>query len=181
MKTRITAAAVIVVMSLIGGCASIPANRDFNPKLNFDDYRTFTWISAHPLIDPSATGSDSLEGRIERVARDLLTAKGYRFVTSVDQADFVVGFGIGATDQQRVDAYPAAYAGPWHWDGGSVQAGADRLYVEGRLVVDIFDARSHQPAWHGWAPKTLRIRDKKDPTPAIRSSLTLILVNFPPG
>jgi len=171
----------MVVMSLIGGCASIAANHDFNPKIDFDDYRTFSWISTHPLIDPSTTASDSLEGRIKQVARDLLTAKGYRFVESVDQADFVVGFGIGATDQLRIATYPSGYAGPWHWDGGGTREGTDSQYAEARLVVDIFDVRSHQPAWHGWATKTLRTSAEKDPTPAIRAALTPIFANFPPG
>jgi hypothetical protein len=168
-------------MLLTGGCASITANHDFNPKVDFDDYRTFSWVSAHPLIDPSTTAGDSLEGRIQQVARDLLTAKGYRFVESADQADFVVGFGIGATDSQRMDAYAAGYAGPWHWDGSGAHDGTACQYVEARLVVDIFDVRSHQPAWHGCAPKTLRTHKKKDPTPAIRAALTQIFVNFPPG
>ena len=181
MKTRIGSVAVIVAMSLIGGCASIAARHDFNPKVDFDDYRTFSWISGHPLIDPSTTASDSLEGPTKQVAQDLLTAKGYRYVESIDQADFVVGFGIGATDQQRMEAYPAAYAGPWHWDGGGAHEGTTRQYAEARLVVDIFDVRSHQPAWHGWAAKALRISAHKDPTRAIRAALTPILANFPPG
>jgi len=181
MKTRIRAVTVIVAMLLIGGCASVAVNHDSNPKVDFDDYRTFSWISAHPLIDPSASAGDSLEGHIKQVARDLLTAKGYRFVESPDQADFVVGFGIGATDPQRMAAYPAHYAGPWHWGGSGSHEETARQYVEARLVVDIFDVRSHQPAWHGWAPKTLRTHNKKDPTPAIRSALTLIFVNFPPS
>jgi len=54
-------------------------------------------------------------------------------------------------------------------------------HVEGRLVVDIFDVRTHQPAWHGWATRTLSTSDRKDPQPAIRSALTAILANFPPG
>ncbi len=40
---------------------------------------------------------------------------------------------------------------------------AVRQHVEGRLVVDIFDVRTHQPAWHGWATKSLSTSGKKDP------------------
>ena len=111
---------------------------------------------------------------------DLLTAKGYRYVDDPEKADFVVGFGLGATDKLRIDTYPAAYRGPWHWPGGSHEVTV-RQHIEGRLVVDIFDVRTHQPAWHGWATRTISASAKKDPQAAIRSALTAIFANFPPG
>ena len=180
MKTWIQTIAVIVAASAIGGCTTIAANHDFNPALNFDQYKTFSWISPHPLVDPAPGVSPLLAGRIEQTARDLLTAKGYRFVEDPDQADFIVGFGLGATDKLRIDTYPAAYRGPWHWHGAGHDASI-RQHTEGRLVVDIFDVRSHQPAWHGWATKTITMSDQKDPQPAIRTALTAIFANFPPG
>jgi len=164
----------------IDGCTTIEAHHDFSPTVDFDQYKTFAWISPHPLVDPAPPVSPLIESRIEQTAKDLLTAKGYRFVDDPDKADFVVGFGLGATDKVRIDAYPATYRGPWHWPGGSHEV-ALRQHVEGRLVVDIFDVRTHKPAWHGWATKTLSTSDQKDPQPAIRAALTAIFANFPPG
>jgi hypothetical protein len=133
-------------------------------------------------VDPAPSVSASVESRIEQTARDLLTAKGYRFVDDPGKADFVVGIGLGATDKLRIDTYPATYRGPWHWpDRGHETV---RQHGEGRLVVDIFDVRTQQPAWHGWATKTLTTgdtkSDEKDLQAAIRSALTAILANFPP-
>jgi hypothetical protein len=179
MKTWIRTVLVIVAVSVIGACATVAANHDFNPAVNFDQYRTFSWVSEHPLVDPSPDASPLLEGRIEQTARDLLVAKGYRFVDDPQQADFVVGFGLGATDKLRIDTYPSTYRGPWHWRG---QHGTSvRQHTEGRLVVDIFDVRSHQPAWHGWATRTFTSNDLKDPQNALRAALTAIFANFPPG
>jgi hypothetical protein len=178
MKTLIRALAIGAVTVLIG-CETISATHDFNPAINFDQYRTFAWISAHPLVDPAPNVNPLLEGRIEQTARDLLTAKGYRFVDEPERADFVVGFGLGATDKVRIDAYPAAYRGAWHWNAGHDVT--VRQHTEGRLVVDIFDVRTHQPAWHGWSAKTLTVVDRKDPQPAIRSALAAIFANFPPS
>ncbi len=184
MKKRIRTTSLIVAMTIvavaISGCTTIAAHHDFNPTVNFDQYKSFAWISPHPLVDPAPSVSPLIQSRIEQTAKDLLTAKGYRFVEDPEKADFVVGFGLGATDKVRIDAYPATYRGPWHWPGGSHEVTV-RQHVEGRLVVDIFDVRTHQPAWHGWATRTLSTRDRKDPQPAIRSALTAIFANFPPG
>jgi hypothetical protein len=185
MKMWIRTMAVVVATMAIGGCATIAANHDFNPAVNFDQYKTFSWVSPHPLVDPSPGDNAQLEGRVEQIARDLLTAKGYRFVDDAERADFVVGFGLGATEKLRIDTYPAAYRGPWHWHGSQhIRASSDatvRQHADGRLIVDIFDVRSHQPAWHGWATRTITTDDLKDPQPAIRAALTAILANFPPG
>ena len=178
MKTLIRALAICAMTVLIG-CQTISATHDFNPAVNFDQYRTFAWISSHPLVDPAPSVSPSLASRIEQTARDLLTAKGYRYVDDPEKADFVVGFGLGATDKVRIDTYPATYRGPWHWNGA--RDVTVRQHTEGRLVVDIFDVRTHQPAWHGWATRTITTSDRKDPQPAIRSALTAIFANFPPS
>lgn len=180
MKTWIRKVLVIVAASAIAACVTIAANHDFNPAVNFDQYKTFSWVSPHPLVDPSPDVSPLLEGRIEQTVRDLLVAKGYRFVDDPQQADFVVGFGLGASDKLRIDTYPSTYRGPWHWRGQAHDASV-RQHTEGRLVVDIFDVRSHQPAWHGWATRTLTSNDLKEPQNALRAALTAILANFPPG
>lgn len=112
MKTWIRTVLVIAAAAAIGGCTTVAANHDFNPAVNFDRYKTFSWVSPHPLVDPSPDVSPLLEGRIEQIARDLLVAKGYRFVDDPEQADFVVGFGLGATDKLRINTYPSTYRGP---------------------------------------------------------------------
>lgn len=181
MKRSIRTIALFMAVTAISGCATIAAHHDFNPDVSFDQYKTFAWVSPHPLVDPEPAAGPSMESRIEQTARDLLIAKGYRYVDDVDQADFAIGFGLGASDKLRIDTYPAAYRGPWYWRGGSHEVTA-RQHIEGRLVVDIFDVRSHRPAWHGWATRTISARDqKKDPQPAIRAALTAIFANFPPG
>jgi hypothetical protein len=172
---------VVVVATFVAGCSTTLAKHDFNPAIDFDSYKTFAWISAHPLVAAPAGTNPLLEGRIEQTARDLLTAKGYRFVDNAERADFVVGFGLGATDKVRIDSYPAGYHGAWHWPGTGAQDVNVRQFIEGRLTVDIFDVATHQPAWHGWATKNITPKVQADSSPAIREALTAILAHFPPG
>jgi hypothetical protein len=173
---------VFVLSAVVAGCSTTLARHDFNPSIDFDSYKTFAWISAHPLVAAPAGTNPQLADQIEQVARDLLTAKGYRYVDSVKQADFAVGFGLGATDQVRIDSYPAAYRGAWHWPGSTGAQDIDvRQFIEGRLTVDIFDVATHQPAWHGWATRNITAKKEADARPAIRDALKVILAHFPPS
>jgi Domain of unknown function (DUF4136) len=168
---------VVIAMLAHGGCAGTVAHHDFDPAVDFDHYKTFSWISEHPLVLSSGLNA-ALEGRIQQSARDLLTAKGFRFVETAPQADFVVGFGVGASDKSRIEAYPVAYTGRWTWRAHGARDTSARQQVEGRLVVDIFDVRSHRPVWHGWSTKALA---GDADAAAIREALTAILAHFPPG
>jgi len=178
MKTWRRVVAAWFAATVVAACSTVAANHDFNPATNFDTYKTFSWISAHPLVDPTPT--PMLEGRIQQIARDLLSAKGYRFVEDPAQADFLVGFGLGASDKLRIDTYPAAYRGQWHWRPGAHDVTV-RPRTEGRLVVDIFDVRTHQPVWHGWATRSLTTNDLRESSGALRTALTAIFANFPPS
>src|SRR5258708_7635562 len=111
MKCEMHAVLVFALTVLVAGCSTTLATHDFNPSIDFDSYKTFAWISAHPLVAPPAGTNPELEDQIEQVARELLTAKGYRFVDNTEQADFAVGFGLGATDAVRIDSYPSGYRG----------------------------------------------------------------------
>jgi hypothetical protein len=180
MKAGLKAIAAIVWIGWIAGCASVTAKHDFNPAVDFDDYRSFSWVSEHPLVAAPEGVNPLLENRLQQTTRELLTAKGYRFVADASDASFVVGFGLGATDKVRIDSYPAHYRGAWHWRAVPVQEVSVQQYVEGRLTVDIFDVATEQPAWHGWSTRKITSSVQNDPRQAIREALTAILANFPP-
>jgi hypothetical protein len=182
MKFEKRVAFVIAVAVLVAGCSTTLARHESNPSIDFDSYKTFAWVSAQPLVAAPAGTNPLLEDQIEQVARDLLTAKGYRYVDNAEQADFVVGFGLGATDKVRIDSYPVGYRGAWHWPGttGAPEVNV-RQFIEGRLTVDIFDVATHQPAWHGWATKNITAKVEADSRPAIRDALTVIFSHFPPS
>ncbi len=180
MKSALHAMVAIVVIVLVAGCASTSATHDFNPSVDFDDYRTFSWVSRNPLVAAPEGANPLLEDRLEQTTLDLLSAKGYRFVADPKAADFVIGFALGATEKVRIESYPARYRGAWHWGGAGVQEVSVQQHIEGRLTVDIFDVATQQPAWHGWATRRITSSVRKEARQAIRDALTAILANFPP-
>ena len=56
-----------------------------------------------------------------------------------------------------------------------------RQYREGTLSIDLFDAHSHRPVWHGWAKKQLTKADMERSEAAIQEAVDKVLAQFPPG
>jgi hypothetical protein len=88
-----------------------------------------------------------------------------------------------------VNAYPDPYLGAgWGWGrrgwwgGGYWGDNLDvRQYREGTLSIDVFDAKSHRPVWHGWAKKELNRNDIEHSEEPIRKAVAAVLAKFPPS
>jgi hypothetical protein len=174
---------VIAAAMVLGGCASLRVGSDFDPAAHFATYHSFTWMprehhgSDNPLVVQRA--HDSIEAELIR--------KGYVPATSADQADFTVDYTIGARDRMDVQSYPSTYVGYGWWDAPGWWGGAYwgnrvdvRQYREGTLSIDVFDARSHRPVWHGWAKKDLTRSDIERSAGPIQNAVAAVLDKFPP-
>jgi hypothetical protein len=54
-------------------------------------------------------------------------------------------------------------------------------YREGTLAIDVFDARTHRPVWHGWVKKELSSKDIEQPAEPISKAVSAVLAKFPPA
>ena len=53
-----------------------------------------------------------------------------------------------------------------------------RQYTQGKLAIDVYDVKSHQPAWHGWAVKRISSKDKEMPSSAIKDIVHKLVIQF---
>lgn len=192
LEHRSTYLAAAVVLALTG-CATgknIQTYDDYNPEINFSSYRTFSFMSEHPMkvSEASSPVSPLLEGRMMRAIRGDLTRKGFSYVDDPDSADMVVSFTIGSRDQIRVDQYPvtyqAAYGRYYRPYGYGIGYGTEtrvRNYTEGQLAIDIFDVKTKTPAFHGSASTRITQSDRENPAELIIQIVTETLDGFPPG
>jgi hypothetical protein len=182
MGTSRLAGTCLFVSIVAAGCATAPveARSDFDSSADFTSYRSFGWISEHPLafVDPST--SPQFEGRAMTAISEVLQDKGYRFEADGRQADFVVSFSLGARDEVRVNSYPAQYDNVWESEGQVQQAADVRTYTEGTLAIDLFDVERRQPVWHGWVVKTISANDRANASAVTRELVEAILAKFPP-
>jgi len=160
---------------LLSGCATIKTGSHRDETASFDDYRTFSWIADNPMIlgrGDSPSVSPLTQKKIVDAIAGELTRKGFVYAADRSAADFVLSYTIGTRERIEATSYPSAYQGAWGWHlYGRYYYDIEvehRMYTEGTLGVDVFDGKSKQPVWHGWASKTISTSDREDPSSSIQ-------------
>ncbi|MEZ5557690.1 MAG: DUF4136 domain-containing protein [Pseudomonadales bacterium] len=179
---RYSTLGILISILLTTGCESVKTRTDHDPSIDFSTYHSFAWVSDDMSLSVQHDISPLTGERIRKSVAATLTGKGFAFTEDRTAADFLVGFTVGSRDRVRVDAnaYPVGFAGPYRWGRTYYQDIDVRNYTEGRLAIDVFDVRLKRPVWHGFATKSLSVRDREDPEGLIGRAVTGILADFPP-
>jgi len=191
MKTAAKLLATLLC-ALLAGCATqMTATNDFDPAVDFSQYRTFSWIDPNPLVRAVTKRplSPLLVVPLQEQAAQALTARGLTFVGDPADADLVVAFTIGSREGLRINSFPTrsfqtgprgrrGYAWGNYWSGSTVTT---RRYKEGQLAVDLFDVAKARPVWHGTTSSRVTSRDLEAPQDLIRRAVDAIFAEFPPG
>jgi len=195
MRLLRTGFVVLATAALLTGCASgFEATYDHDPSNDFAGYKTFAWVSEHPMTVGATDRivNPMLEPRIMVTVESALGAKGYSLVPDAESADFALAFTVGSREEIKVDSYPSMTAGhvgygyPRHWGGwGGAYYGYGtettvRQYTKGMLSIDVFDVSDRRPVWHGVATKTINESDREDADGTVQAAVDAILVGFPP-
>ena len=124
--------------------------------------------------------------RVDDEIENAFIAKGYQLVNDPEAADFTISYTVGSRDKIKVSNYPSTYASfAWGYGYYGGMYGRNmatqtniRQYSEGKLAIDIYDVKSHQPAWHGWATKRISTNDKESPSLAIKNAVNQVVAQF---
>ncbi len=193
-----TALSLFVVLTLSACASTLKSSVDVADHAEFGELRTYAWITDQPIFASNAVSPEVVnplnEQRIRAAIEEQLENKGYRRV-SIDQADFVVAFTLGARERVRVQQYynnlGYGYYGYHRGFGrfgrgiGGFGRGFDgfgssvsvRTFTEGILVVDIFENTAKEAIWHGSATKRL---SRDDGTRGlIDEAVAVLLAEFP--
>lgn len=195
-----TALSLLLVLSISACATPLKSSVDVADHAEFGELKTYAWITDQPLFTSNVASPDVVnplnEQRIRTAVEGQLQNKGYRKV-SIDQADFVVAFTLGARDRVRVTQYyndfGYNYYGYHHGFsrfgrfsrfnrfgrgfngfGPSVSV---QTFTEGTLVVDIFDNTENEAIWHGSASK--RLSRDNGALELIDEAVTALLAEFP--
>ena len=101
MKIKISFLLALLSMLVLSGCATgFKAIYDHDPAKDFSTYRTFAWISDHPMKVGEGVGVTNplLEPRIMSAVESTLAARGYEKVAETENADFVLSFTVGSRE-----------------------------------------------------------------------------------
>jgi hypothetical protein len=181
-------AALIFAGAFLSGCSTMESGAHHDELASFANYQTFAWVTDNPLIlgdGEQSSISPLARKEIIRSIEDELSRKGFSYVENREQADFVLAYTVGTREKIVATSYPTAYRGAWGWHlYGHYYYQTEvvhRTYTEGTLGIDIFDGRTKEPVWHGWASKTVTSADRENPTPAIQEAVAEIIKRFPPA
>ncbi|MGB5581898.1 MAG: DUF4136 domain-containing protein [Woeseia sp.] len=187
MHWQIVAGSVLLGV-VLGGCATIKTGSHHDEAASFKDFRTFSWIADNSLIvapgDSPPISALTQKKIVDAISQEL-RRKGFVYKADRDDADFVMSYTVGTRDRIEASSYPTPYHGDWGWHlykrypyRSEV---VHRMYTEGTLGVDVFDGKTKQPVWHGWATKTISTSDRKDPSESINNAVAALFAEFPPG
>jgi hypothetical protein len=179
---------LLVLAVALSACQTpIQGHYEINRAAPFHSYATFAWITADPLVRPAAGVIPGEQVRVSPVMEQVLRQavdrklleKGFEKRADPESADLIVSFSVGARDKIQVTSYPAHSGyryGAW---GGGWQSDV-RTYTEGTLAIDVFDVRTHQAVWHGWASKRVSTStDQAQRTATLNEAVDAILGQFP--
>ena len=161
---------------MLAACASTThVASDYDRNTQFSNLHRFTLI-ARPH---GGASSGALQQRVDDAIREELTAKGFSYVATQDQADFAVDFSVGARDRQQATEYLTDSRNPWGPGEWGYELDVPR-YLEATFAIEVFDIRSQRVVWRGVANRDLSRSELENSDDQIRTVVSYVLAGFPP-
>ncbi len=157
MKKLLFLISVIGVTFLIG-CSTVSVSADYDKKVDFRSYKTFTLLPWNPHNDSIV--SPFTKERILAALKNEMAKRGYIYEPDIKKAELGVNTFILTKEKTDYQVYSNYYGGygyyygyPWAWYGPvgpayntSVQ---QRDYIEGTVIIDVFDTKQKKLIWQG--------------------------------
>jgi len=127
------------------------------PGVNFSSFQTYYWAKTDAV-----PGNDILNERIMAAVDRGMAQRGWTKAPE-GQADLAVAANVSTNERQKLETF---YGGPgwggWGWGGWGPTTTTVRTYLEGTLVVDLFDAANRKLVWRGVATDTVSDNPQKN-------------------
>ena len=173
---------------LLNACSSIKVVSDFDPTVDFTQYKTFEYYGW--MEDSDKLLNDLDKRRIESAFAAEFKARGLELVES--GGDLVVGLFIVTEQKTQTTAHTTqmggmggyyggyyGYGPGWGWGGGhSTTTYSEYNYVEGTLVCDVFDKAKEQLVWEGIGRGTVD-QDPSSRDENIPAAVKKIMAEYP--
>ncbi|ALN20729.1 DUF4136 domain-containing protein [Ectopseudomonas mendocina] len=177
----------LLLALLLGGCASVSLERDFDPSRDFAAYRTWSWMDDKLTYQPddARLKSDITEARISQAVAEQLDQRGLRQAAD-GKGDLMVQSVLIVDERQ--DQITTQYGGGWggywggYWGGPAFTETRRVDYKVATLQIDLYDTKDGKLVWRGSGEQIMR---SQPPTPAereraIRETVTQVLSQYPP-
>lgn len=174
-KRTLSLAFSLLAVVLLHGCAVSEVDpkvfTDYDPGTRYSSYTTFAWQTP-PLVSssPRPVASETRDFALKETAT-LLVAKGLQQVQTAADADLLVSVVVGSRGGLVVNNYPGRWGGNYSDLREVTTAG---------LGVEIFNRKTTQRLWTGWATTGLTAEVYANRQDVIKEILTMVLAEYPP-
>jgi hypothetical protein len=146
---------------------------DYDRNVNFSKYRTFS------IMKGNSSGNPLMDQRAAADVASALTSRGWKEAPAGEAQTTVVVHAATKTKHSYQTFYDGW--GGWRWRGGGF--GQTQTFVTdykvGTLVVDIFDAKTKEAIWHGFASDALSDNAREN-AKATEQAVEKMFNTFPP-
>ncbi len=167
-------------------CSSVKVTTDIDKTADFTKYQTVSFLGWQEDIAKVISPFDQ-----ERIRNGLKTEMGIRNLKLVDEnGDMVISTFIVSEQKTSVTAYTNYYGGGagrgygrgrrgggWGM-GGSTTTYSESDYVQGTMVIDVFDKESTALIWQGVGVGTVKSKPEKREK-SLPKAVSTIMKDFP--
>jgi hypothetical protein len=155
-------------------CAyGIKVRTDYDRTANFAKYHTFF------ILKGTSSGNAVMDDQIESDVKAALADREWLAVPRDEGEAVVVAHASTKTKHSYETFYDGWGGWRWRWGGAVGPTTIVEDYQVGTLVVDIFDARTKQAIWHGFATDAVSDDPIKNAN-RTQDAIDKMFKNFPP-
>jgi hypothetical protein len=178
-QTARTAGLILSLTLLLAACSGISTSTDYDPAANFSSYGTYAWTSSG-----GASTDDLTNTRIKSSVDAALAAKGLSKVDS--GGDLAVSYQVTTADRTTYNTINTGWGGGYRYGWGGAGMGmtttTEQNYMEGTIILAMFDEGTKNLVWKGTASDTIDPGKSPDERAKhIQSAIDKMLKDFPPG
>ena len=172
-----------VVIFVAASCSSVKVTTDIDKNADFTKYKTVNILDWQEDIDQLLTEFDK-----DRLRKSLKAEMDKRNIKVVDQnGDMVVSMFFVVDQKTSTTAYTDYYGGAGYgygrmsggWGMGyATTTYSESDYLQGAMVVDVFDQQSKDLIWEGVGVGTVK-EDPKKREKTIPKAMAAVLKDFP--
>lgn len=172
---RLAIATMLATLAIPSAGYAQKVNTDFDAAVDFSKFKTYSWTEGTPA--PTSLAED----RIREAVDTHMVKAGFTKVAA--DSDVVISTHLLTKEQKEVVAtgYGGGYGyGPyWGRMGGGMATASVNTYIQGTLILDMYDRSTKKLAWRGSGTDTASDKADKN-TKKVNKALDKMFKQYPP-
>lgn len=174
----------ILIIALMSSCSTVKVVSEVSKTIDSDKYKTYTFLGWQQ--GSSERLNDFDKQRIRDAFKSELSQRGLTYQES--GADMAITLYVVIDEKTSVTAYTdlydmPAFGGYYRFDHGwgygyASTSFQENDYLEGTLVMDVFDASTKEQIWQGIAISTV-VQNPQKREKTIPNKISILMNKFP--